>query len=191
MSQIWNEDRTKMNNFSAPKTENMQEVMNAFNKFMQELADEREKKFSELTARLNEERMNRQSEQHQLALFLSAISPTALFTHAASEINGTSLRLEHQYLTQAKEYQLQYAKFMKEKTGMTTGGFSFVVRMVNDDNAEKPKPINISEMPQFNFSPLPASSGIGPYTGYVGMLGLFNLLFFAGAFLSFKRYDVR
>jgi ABC-type transport system involved in multi-copper enzyme maturation permease subunit len=191
MSQIWNEDRTKMNNFSAPKTENMQEVMNAFNKFMQELADEREKKFNELSARLNEERENRQTEQQRLALFFSGISPSALFTHAASEMNGTSLRLEEQFLSQAKDYQQQYAVFMKEKTGMNTGGFSFVVRMVNDDNAEKPKPININEMPQFAFTPLPAASGIGPYTSYVGMLGLFNILFFAGAFRSFKRYDVR
>ncbi|MFA6439659.1 MAG: ABC transporter permease subunit [Bacteriovoracaceae bacterium] len=191
MSQIWNENRAKMNNFTPPKTENMQEVMNAFNKFMQELADEREKKFNELAARLNEGRINRQLEQQRLAVYFSAISPSALFTHAASEINGTSLRLEQQYFLQAKEYQKEYAKFMKEKTGMNTGGFSFVFRMVTDDNAEKPKPINIQEMPQFAFAPLPASSGLEPYAEYVGVLGIFNLLFFTGAFVSFKRYDVR
>jgi hypothetical protein len=94
-------------------------------------------------------------------------------------------------MAQAKEYQQQYAKFMKEKTGMNTGGFSMVFRMVSDDNAEKPKPININELPQFTFTPLSASSGMGMYAGYVGMLGLFNLLFFSSAFFSFKRYDVR
>ncbi len=191
MSQIWNEDRTKMNKFVPPKTENMQEVMTAFNKFMQGLADEREKKFNELAARLNEERVNRQIEQQQLAMFFSGISPSALFTLAASEISGTSLRLEQQYLAAAKNYQQDYAKFMKEKTGMNTGGFSMVFRMVSDDNAEKPKPINIGEVPQFNFVPLTALSGIGYYAGYLGVLAMFNLLFFAGAFVSFKKYDVR
>ncbi|MFA5835206.1 MAG: ABC transporter permease subunit [Bacteroidota bacterium] len=191
MSQIWNEDRTKMNGFVPPKTENMQEVMNAFNKFMQNLADEREKKFNELTARLNEDRMNRQAEQQQLAMFFSGISPSALFTLAASEVTGTSVRLEQQYLAQAKNYQQGYAKFMKEKTGMNTGGFSFVFRMVTDDNAEKPKPINIGEVPQFNFTPLSVASGIGYYIGYVGVMAAFNLLFFVGAFISFKKYDVR
>lgn len=191
MSQIWNEDRSKMNNFTPPKTENMQEVMTAFNKFMQELADEREKKFNELAARLNEDRVNRQIEQQQLAMFFSGISPSALFTLAASEISGTSLRLEKQYLADAKNYQQEYAKFMKEKTGMNTGGFSFTFRMISDDNAEKPKPININEIPQFNFTPLSVASGIGYYVGYVGVLAMFNLLFFAGAFVSFKKYDVR
>ncbi len=191
MSQIWNEDRTKMNNFVPPKTENMQEVMTAFNKFMQSLADEREKKFNELAARLNEDRQNRQAEQQQLALLFSAVSPSALFTLAASEITGTSLRLEQHYLSAAKNYQQEYAKFMKEKTGMNTGGFAMVFRMVTDDNAEKPKPINIGELPQFQFTPPPVESGIGAYAGSVGVLALFNLLFFAGAFVSFKKYDVR
>ncbi len=191
MSQVWNEDRSKMSNFTPPKTENMQEVMNAFNKFMQGLGDEREKKFNELAARLNEDRVNRQVEQQQLALFFSGVSPSALFTLAASEATGTSVRLEQHYLAQAKNYQQEYAKFMKEKTGMNTGGFSMVFRMVDDDNAEKPKPINIGEMPQFNFDPLSAASGLGYYTGYVGVLAMFNLLFFAGAFVSFKKYDVR
>ncbi|MFA6468273.1 MAG: ABC transporter permease subunit [Bacteroidota bacterium] len=191
MSQVWNEDREKMSAFSPPKTDNMQEVMTAFNKFMQDLADEREKKFNELAARLNEDRMNRQAEQQQLALFFSGISPSALFSLSASEATGTSLRLEQHYLSQAKNYQQQYAAFMKEKTGMNTGGFSMVFRMVSDDNAEKPKPINISELPQFEFAPLSAISGIGYYAGYTGILAAFNLLFFAGAFISFKYYDVR
>ena len=191
MSQVFNEDRVKMSSFSPPKTENMQEVMNGFNKFMQDLADEREKKFNELAARLNEDRVNRQTEQQKLAMFISGISPSALFTLAASEVTGTSLRMEQQYLTQAKSYQQEYAKFMKEKTGMNTGGFSMVFRMVTDDNAEKPKPINLNEMPQFTFAPLSTASGIGYYTGYVGVMAAFNLLFFAGAFVSFKKYDVR
>lgn len=191
MSQIWNEDRAKMSAFVPPKTENMQDVMTAFNKFMQGLADEREKKFNELAARLNEERMNRQMEQQKLALLFSGISPSALFTLAASEITGTSVRLEQQYLADAKNYQQEYAKFMKEKTGMNTGGFSMVFRMVSDDNAEKPKPINIGEVPQFNFTTPSSASGVRYYAGYVGIMFGFNLLFFAGAFMSFKKYDVR
>ncbi len=191
MSQIWNEDRTKMNSFVPPKTEDMQQVMGEFNKFMQSLADEREKKFNEFAARLNEDRKNRQAEQQQTAQFFSGISPSALFTLAASEIAGTSLRLEREYVAQARTYQQEYAKFMKEKTGMNTGGLSMVFRMVTDDNAAKPKPINIGELPQFTFVPLPSSSGMGYFTGYAGLLAGFNLLFFAGAFAAFKRYDVR
>ncbi|NUN70193.1 MAG: ABC transporter permease subunit [Bacteroidetes bacterium] len=191
MSQIWNEDRGRMNSYTPPKSQNVQEVMAGFNKFMQELADAREKKFNELSARLNEERTNRQAEQQMLAMLVSGVSPSALFTLAAGEINGTSLRMERAFLEQAKEYQRQYAAFMKEKTGMNTGGFSFVVRMVTDDDAAPPKPINIRELPQFAFTPLSAASGLGAYTGYTGVLAVYLLLFFAGAYRSFQRYDVR
>lgn len=191
MSQIWNEDRGKMNAYTPQKSMDVQEVMGGFNKFMQELADAREKKFNELSARLNEERINRQTEQQQLAMLFSGISPSALFTLAACEINGTGLRMERSYLDQAKEYQRQYAAFMKEKTGMNTGGFSFVVRMVTDDNAAPPKPININELPQFTFTPLSAASGLGPYAGYVGVLTGYLMLFIAGAYRAFGRYDVR
>ncbi len=191
MSQIWNEDRTKLNGFTPTNKNDVQAVMNEFNKFMQNLADEREKKYNEFAARLNEDHHNRQVEQQQLALYFSGISPAALFSLAASDAAGTSLKLEQEYLVQSKEYQKEYAKFMKEKTGMNMGGFAMVFRMVTDDNAEKPNPININEIPQFMFKPIEAAAGIGPYAGYSGVLAAFNLLFFAGAFAAFKKYDVR
>ena len=191
MSQLWNEDRGKLNGFTPTATGDVQSVMNEFNKYMQGLADDREKRFNEFAARLNEERINRQVEQEHIALVLSGISPSALFTLAASEAAGTSLRLEQRFLSQAKDYQKQYALFMKEKTGMNTGGFAMVFRMMTDDNAEKPKPININEMPQFQYAQAGILEGIGSYAGYTGMLAVFNLLFFAGAFVAFRKYDVR
>ena len=191
MSQLWNEDRGKLNGFTPTATGDVQSVMNEFNKYMQGLADDREKRFNEFAARLNEERINRQVEQEHIALVLSGISPSALFTLAASEAAGTSLRLEQRFLAQAKDYQKQYALFMKEKTGMNTGGFAMVFRMMTDDNAEKPKPININEMPQFQYAQAGILEGIGSYAGYTGMLAVFNLLFFAGAFVAFRKYDVR
>lgn len=191
MSQLWNEDRTKLNGFTPTNKSDVQAVMTEFNKFMQTLADEREKRFNEFAARLNEDRINRQAEQQRLALLLSGISPSALFSLASSEVAGTSLRLEQEYLSQAKEYQQQYAQFMKEKTGMNTGGFAMVFRMISDENAQKPKPININELPQFHFRPIELSASIGAFARYTGVLALFNLLFFAGAFTAFKKYDVR
>ena len=191
MSQLWNEDRQKLQNFTAPATNDMQAVMTAFNQYMQSIADEREKKFNELAARLNEERKNRQLEQQRLTALFSLLSPSALFTLVSSEAAGTSLRMEQSYLAQAKEYQQQFARFMKEKTGMNTGGFAMVFRMVTDDNAEKPKPINIHELPPFTFTPPPMSEAALVIAGGCGILALFGILFTAGAVISFSRYDVR
>lgn len=191
MSQLWNEDRTKLNGFSPTNKGDVQSVMNEFNKYMQGLADDREKRYNEFAARLNEERLNRQAEQQQCALLISGISPSSLFSLAASEIAGTSLTLEQTFLAQAKEYQKQFAHFMKEKTGVNTGGFAMVFRMIDDEHAEKPKPINVFEIPQFHFTPAGLRAGLGSYMIYTGLLAVCTLVFFAGAFNAFQRYDVR
>ena len=68
---------------------------------------------------------------------------------------------------------------------------AMVFRMANDENAEKPKPIDISELPQFTFSSDGFATDVRTYTLYVGVLILFTALFFLGAFTSFQRYDVR
>lgn len=157
MSQIWNEDRTKMNSFVPPKTQDMQQVMGEFNKFMQSLADEREKKFNEFAARLNDgAKPSRTAAEPQL---FSGISPSALFTLAASEITGTSLRLEKEYLAQARSYRRIY-EIHEGEAGMESG-FSMVFRMVTDDNAAKPKPINIGEVSATQFFGTICFFGIG------------------------------
>lgn len=191
MSQLWNEDRTKMNGFTPANKGDVQEVMKEFNRYMQTLADDREKRFNEFAGRLNEERANRQMEHRRLTQYLSCLSPAALFTLAASELAGTSLRLEEEYLAQAREYQKEYARFMKEKTGTNTGGFAMVFRMVTDDNAEKPKPINIAEVPAFRFVPPAAEAGLPPFAIFSGTIALYALLSFAGAYRAFRTYDVR
>ena len=78
---------------------------------------------------------------------------------------------------------------MKEKTGVTpTGGF--MMKFSSHDEPKKP-PINPMELPQFEFAQPSLSTVFGGMIVDVGILALFNILFFAGAFISFLRFDVR
>jgi ABC-type transport system involved in multi-copper enzyme maturation permease subunit len=186
---LWEEDRKKMANFRAPEGVPMDKMMAEFQKFMGSLGDEREKKMSEFTARLNEERSNRLQVQERLALGLARISPAAVVSLASMEIAGTGVHMQEAYVEAAQRYQKTYAEFMKQKTGMNVGG-GFVFRVTTDSEEEK-KPINVQEIPSFEFQPPALSASLGAVAVDLGLLALTTLLSFAAAFVGFLRYDVR
>jgi ABC-type transport system involved in multi-copper enzyme maturation permease subunit len=190
-SQLWATDRKAMAEFrpTAPK-DSMEQTMAQFNKFMQSIADERDKKMQEFSGRLNEDRENRQRVQRRVALGLARISPSAAFSLAVSSLAGTSVALEGAYKDAAAAYQQSYAAFMKQKTGMLVGGRVMMFRSI-DDGGKKPEPINTHELPEFVF-PRPTLAGVaGESLPDMGILALFAIVFFFGSYLAFLRYDVR
>ncbi len=190
-AQLWNEDREKMGAFKPDNTGNPEQMVNQFNKFMQTLADERDKKMAELSSRLNEERSNREAVRERWAFGLARISPAAAFSLASTNLVGTSIALKQHYLNFATDYQQTYAKFMREKTGgMLTGGRIMMFR-TRDGEAAKKDPINPREIPPFVYQPIPLPELFGSAILDLGILLLFNLIFFAGAYVAFLRYDVR
>jgi ABC-type transport system involved in multi-copper enzyme maturation permease subunit len=187
--QLWNEDRERMAHFTPSSTGDMQSMMSDFNKFMSQLGDDRDKKMRELSDRLNEERANAQQRQQALAFGVARISPYTAYSLAVSTIAGTSLDLQDRYRAATVAYQDVFGTFMFEKTGMKLGGRVLAMRLGNA--GEKPKPIDPKELPVFSF-PTPSLADVLPGALVdIGLLGVFNLLFFAGSFVAFLRYDVR
>jgi hypothetical protein len=157
---------------------------------MQKNADERDKKMREFSGRLNEERRNRQLAQERLAFALARISPTAAFSLAATNLAGTSIKLKEHFVNEATAYQQAYASFMKEKTGMNLGGGFIMMRVVEGEEQEK-KPIDPHELPAFVYRDPSSQEVIQAAVPDIGLLAVFNLIFFAGAFVAFQRYDLR
>lgn len=187
---LWQEDRKKMSDFRAPEGTPPDKVMTEFQKFMQTIGDAREKKMQEFNGRLNEDRLNKQLVQERLAFGLARISPSATFSLAAMAIGSTGIHLKDAYKRSAEQYQGSFGEFIKEKTGQTPGG-GIVFRISTDNDEPKKKPINPNEMPAYNFQQEPVSASLGVLAIDLGVLMLFNIIFFVGAFVSFLRYDVR
>lgn len=187
-AQLWKEDRRRMADFKPAKSDNMEEVMKGLNKFMQEIEDKREENVRKYSARLNEERKNKEEEMRRLAFTLARISPITSFSLASTELANTSLNLEKSFRYSAEAYQKQYSDFIFSKTGMNAGGF-LRIRSI-DDNQQK-KPINVNEIPQFIYKPPQFGSSISSALYDISILVLYNIIFFAGAFLSFKKFDLR
>ena len=120
----------------------------------------------------------------------TARTPASAYSLAASQLAGTSLGLPEHYLSQVSAYQERFRAFQEEQTGRSGGSVRMVIKMVNDEE-EEPGPIDPAELPAFVFDPPPMGSVLRAGIFDLSLLAVFNLLFFAGAFTVFLRYDVR
>jgi ABC-type transport system involved in multi-copper enzyme maturation permease subunit len=187
--QLFTEDRLKMSGFTPAKTADMRKMVEEFQMFMGQIADERQKKMDEFSTRLNEERANRQAVQSAAALGIARVSPSASFSLAAATLAGTSVSMKDRYLEAAQGYQQTFGKFILDKTGMNPGG-GMVFRMRTGD-AEKPKPIDTHELPAFVFTPPVLADVLPPALTDLALLVLYIMVFFAVAHAAFRRYDLR
>jgi len=187
-SQLWKEDRDQLSAFKSTATEPMKQF-EEFQQLMEKQNDDRDSKMEEFTKRLNEDRANKQVQQQRLALNIARISPSAVFSLAAASLAGTSLGLKEHFNAEATGYQQSYANFIKAKTGIVPGGHMMVMRQ--EIGGEKPKPIDPSEMPAFDYAPTYLRDALSSSFADMGLLLLFNIIFFAGSVVAFHRYDVR
>lgn len=174
----------KMGNF---KPTNDANAVDEFMKFMDKNNQERDEKFKVFANRVNLERENKLGFQEKISLAISRISPATCFTLAASDLASTSIFLRNNFIAKAADYQNIFAEFQRKKTGMTTGGGMMMI--ISNDNDVKE--INPQELPKFDYK----YPGIGESLSHaipdISLLLLFNILFFAGAYFSFLKYDLR
>ncbi|UCD17324.1 MAG: DUF3526 domain-containing protein, partial [Candidatus Zixiibacteriota bacterium] len=164
--------------------------------YMDSLNDVRDVKAQALSKRLNEDLQNRQRTQERLAFSLARVSPATSLSLATSHLAGTSLRLKNRFADQVRTYQQSFGNFIKEKTGMNTGGFIKIRKSTacgggGGDTDDAPKPVNPDELPKPVIGAMTLAESIEPALTDIGLLIVYNLLFFAGAFVAFMRYDVR
>jgi hypothetical protein len=63
--------------------------------------------------------------------------------------------------------------------------------ITSNPNQPKPEPIDPAELPEFQYRQPPLESVVRASVLDLGILAIFNIVFFAGAFVAFLRYDVR
>ena len=177
---------------------NPEDLERQINSFIDSLNDIRDTKMQSFSSRLNEDRANRQKMQEEFAFGLARISPATSLTLATSYLAGTSLELKNNFSNEAHEFQQSFANFMKEKTGMNTGGMikirsstSWVEDGEEKGDGVKSAKIDPKEMPDFKYYEKDAKESIQLAALDFGFLFLFNIFFIAGAFFAFNKYDVR
>ncbi|MDA8019940.1 MAG: ABC transporter permease [Thermoanaerobaculia bacterium] len=161
------------------------------NEFLTEQATRQREALDDLDTRLAERRRNLEDRRRRMALGLSRTSPAATFSLAAMDLAGTSLDLPQRFAEQTLAYRNVFESFLREVAGGTTGGIRIVVRTDDQEEPPAPEPIDPSQLPEFQFDAPPLRTSLAGAAPDLGLLALFALLFYSGAFVSFLRYDVR
>jgi ABC-type transport system involved in multi-copper enzyme maturation permease subunit len=184
-----------LSRFAVTSEADPDKLVNQLSTYIDSLNNVRDIKMQAFSARLNEDRLNRQRTQENLAFALARISPATSLSLATAHLAGTSLQLKSRFADQARDYQKSFGNFMVEKTGMNTGGLIKIRTSKScgggDDKDKEPEPINPEELPRPMLSSFTLGESIDRALSDVGALIVYNFLCFAGAFFAFLRYDLR
>jgi ABC-type transport system involved in multi-copper enzyme maturation permease subunit len=123
--------------------------------------------------------------QTRLAKNLACISPLADFIYVARDLTGTGLRS----LKYFEKFKGEYDRRFWEYEGK-------VQRAVETAHKNEPTPqggwfLDLRDHPRFVFQEEPLKSKLGVALPYWGILVLFNIVSFLGAYVGFMRCDVR
>jgi ABC-type transport system involved in multi-copper enzyme maturation permease subunit len=120
--------------------------------------------------------------QTNVAKNLACISPLANIVYVARDLTGTGMRSLEYFKLAKREYKDKFEPYLLKK---------FQDLQKKDPTATYYSFLDISDRPRFVFKEEPLKNKLTSVLPYWGMLFLFNVAFFAAAFVGFVRYDVR
>ncbi len=162
------------------------------------LQAEMELTIEENNRRINENLRNAKSELERLAFLMSRVSPASAYKLTAMNLGGTNTSMKNQYEDQMLAYRETYNAYIATKwqqeqeeqaqilAGQRQGRGTTLVFAGSGNQA-----IDASDMPQFIAAEESVSEVISASLLDFGLLAIYTLLAFAGAFFAFVRYDVR
>lgn len=124
----------------------------------------------------------------------TCISPAAVYRRASEAIAGTGINHCVSLYEQIKRYQAQLQDYIRDQDREDPNSLHLLFNEV--DSVERWKaisqrPVNFDAVPKFQEQDLVLGASLKLAVWDIGLLALFNLVFFAAAFVSFLRYDVR
>ena len=155
------------------------------------LRKEYEERIITETSRIERDYANLSRKQEGIAVNLARISPLSCFTYVVTELSGTGLLELENFRNRAERFQEQvnkaiYNNYITKRYGNTSG--STAISTMNKEGFED-KRVPIPNMSDYRH--VSAVEALRTVWIDILLLGMYALLFFAGAFVSFLRYDVR
>ncbi len=166
-----------------------QEEWEQYKKLREPIAGKYEKKEAELIRQLEADYQRSHTTQDRIAVNISRLSPASTLTYIMSDLCHTGLQERENFYQEAKVYYQQLDDIYYSKMWMdmfSTGkGNIYSLGSYGEGIAER------EDLPFFTYK----SRGLGEVLSRsvidVGVLVLYTLIFFLGAYFSFLRYDVR
>jgi len=201
---LWQEHEQKIQEKWKARTntgtsENSEQDENEMWNWLQEddaLRRESQQKIDDFSTRLNEDLRRRKAVQTRLAFTLSRISPASAYQLAAMSIAGTDLAMKTRYEDVMNEYRARFKDYVEQKQAEDPMGGKMMISISSEDGISFNSPreaatIDVSGLPRFVAPETTLAGAVAPAILDFGLLALYTLAVFAGAFALFLRYDVR
>jgi ABC-type transport system involved in multi-copper enzyme maturation permease subunit len=124
----------------------------------------------------------RSKHQENLAMILTSISPYSNFVFIATDITETGIAGENYWGSQSGQYIRELGSYADSR---------YQNELKKNPAYDSNDYLDLRERPRFQYRPSGIEDRIEAAFPQFGILLLFNLLFLAGALMSFQRYDVR
>jgi hypothetical protein len=145
--------------------------------------------------KLREDLRNRKLERERLAFTLSRFSPVSAYQLAAMNLAGTDISLKTRYEDALETYRTEFNKYkdLKQKEAGGSGGISIQIDSERGVKIDVGREIalDLTGMPEFTPKKPQLSESVSASAADFGLMGLFTIGAFAGAFALFMRYDPR
>jgi ABC-type transport system involved in multi-copper enzyme maturation permease subunit len=125
---------------------------------------------------------------------LTCISPTVIYQRASETVAGTGINRIVSLHRQIKEYQDSLKQYILSKDAEDPLSLHLLFPeeyLVGAWRAISRKSVDFDTVPKFQERDLGLGESLRLAVWDIGLLALFNLVFFAATFVSFLRYDVR
>lgn len=137
--------------------------------------------------KLDEERNNQKAAMQKVAFSFSRLSPASSYQIAAMNLAGTNVELKARYETAMHDYHKAFTTFVNAKREEER----LAGRRGRGRAGQGDETLDLTELPRFVAPGYAYSEAVRPTIVDMGLLALYSLLAFTGAFVAFLRYDVR
>jgi len=125
---------------------------------------------------------------------LTCFSPTVIYQRASETVAGTGINHVVSLQLQIKVYQAELKEFIRSRDAEDPLSLHLLFPegyLVGAWRAVSHDPIDFATVPKFQERDLALGQSLKLAIWDIGLLVLFNLVFFTASFVSFLRYDVR
>ena len=160
-----------------------------FKKLRDPIAGKYEKREAELIRKLEADYQRAHSTQDRIAVNISRLSPASTLTYIMSDLCNSGLQERENFYQQSEVYyqrldDIYYSK-MRMDTFSPGEGRTYSIASYEKGIAKK------EDLPFFTYKSRGLREVLSRSVIDIGVLVLYTLIFFLGAYFSFLRYDVR
>ncbi len=141
-----------------------------------------------------EDHHNQMLAQAVIGRRFACISPTVVYQRASEAISGTGISRIVDLRNQIKRYQDDLKEYILSEDQQDPNSHHLLIASkfdVENWGTISKKPVDFDTVPKFQERDVAVGDSLQRAIWDIGLLILFNIVFFAASFVSFLRYDVR